>query len=234
MSDAPPLVLVVEDEPQMRRFLRATLGAHGYRPLEAGTAAEALRLASSHNPELVLLDLGLPDGDGLEVTRKLREWSQMPVIVLSARGREDDKVEALDAGADDYLTKPFGVGELLARMRVALRHAESRGSAAAAPQTFELGALHVDFARREVTRAGETVHLTPIEYKLLALLAHNAGRVLTHRQILEHVWGPGHAEQTHYVRVHMAELRRKVEADATRPKLLVTEPGVGYRLRDRQ
>ena len=232
MSNTGALVLVVEDEPQMRRFLRATLTAHGYRQLEAGTAAEALLLASRHNPELVLLDLGLPDGDGLDVTRKLREWSQLPIIVLSARGREDDKIEALDAGADDYLTKPFGAGELLARIRVALRHAQSR-SGAADVQALELGALRIDFTRREVTRDGQEVHLTPIEYKLLALLAHNAGRVLTHRQILEHVWGQGHADQTHYVRVHMAELRRKVEADPTRPKLLVTEPGVGYRLRDR-
>lgn len=232
MSDAGPQVLIVEDEPQMRRFLRATLGAHGYRLLEAGTAAEALRLASSHNPALVLLDLGLPDAEGFEVTRRLREWSQTPIIVISARGREGDKVEALDAGADDYLTKPFGVGELLARMRVALRHAESRNGTSA-PQVIELGTLRIDFTRREVTSAGKEVHLTPTEYKLLALLAHNPGRVLTHRQILEHVWGPNHSEHTHYVRVHMAELRRKVETDAARPKLLITEPGVGYRLSDR-
>jgi two-component system, OmpR family, KDP operon response regulator KdpE len=232
MNSTDTLVLIVEDEAQMRRFLRATLGAHGYRQLEAATAAEALRLAASHNPELVLLDLGLPDGDGLDVTRKLREWTQVPIVVLSARGREDDKVEALDAGADDYLTKPFGVGELLARMRVALRHARSRAGAAA-PQMVEVGSLRIDFTRREVTSAGNEVHLTPTEYKLLALLAQNAGRVLTHRQILDQVWGPGHSQQTHYVRVHMAELRRKIEADSTRPRLIVTEPGVGYRLRDR-
>lgn len=233
MSGAGVLVLVVEDEPQMRRFLRATLTAHGYRPLEAGTAAEALLLARSHNPELVLLDLGLPDGDGFEVTRQLRDWSQVPIIVLSARGREGDKIEALDAGADDYLTKPFGVGELLARIRVALRHVQSRAGASPA-QSVELGSLCIDFTRRAVTRDGQEVHLTPIEYKLLALLAQNAGRVLTHRQILDHVWGPGHGQHTHYVRVHMAELRRKIELDSTRPKLLVTEPGVGYRLRDRE
>ena len=232
MSDPGPLVLIVEDEAQMRRFLRATLGAHGYRLLEAETAAEAHLLATSHNPALVLLDLGLPDAEGIDVTRKLREWATMPIIVISARGREGDKVEALDAGADDYLTKPFGVGELLARMRVALRHAESRAGAPAL-QTIELGALRIDFTRREVTSAGKEVHLTPTEYKLLALLAHNAGRVLTHRQILEHVWGPNHSQHTHYVRVHMAELRRKVEPDPTRPKLLLTEPGVGYRLSDR-
>jgi two-component system KDP operon response regulator KdpE len=233
MSDPGPLVLVVEDEPQMRRFLRATLTAHGYRLIEAGTAAEAILLASSHSPALVLLDLGLPDGDGFDVTRRLREWTQTPIIVISARGREGDKVEALDAGANDYLTKPFGVGELLARMRVALRHVSSDGGSPG-PQVLELGALRIDFVRREVTRAGEAVHLTPTEYKLLTLLAQNAGRVLTHRQILKQVWGPSHTEHTHYVRVHMAELRKKIEVDPTRPKLLVTEPGVGYRLRDRE
>jgi two-component system KDP operon response regulator KdpE len=232
MSAAGPLVLVVEDEPQMRRFLRATLTASGYRVLESGTAAEGILLATSHNPALVLLDLGLPDADGLDLTRRLREWSQTPIIVISARGREGDKVEALDAGADDYLTKPFGVGELLARMRVALRHAQ-HGEGAGAPQILEFDTLRIDFTRREVTRSGQEVHLTPTEYRLLSLLAHNAGKVLTHRQILKHVWGPGHAEQTHYVRVHMAELRKKIEADPTRPRLLVTEPGVGYRLRDR-
>jgi two-component system KDP operon response regulator KdpE len=232
MSAQGPLVLIVEDEPQMRRFLRATLAASGYRVLEAGTAAEGILLATSHNPALVLLDLGLPDADGFDLTRRLREWSQTPIIVISARGREGDKVEALDAGADDYLTKPFGVGELLARMRVALRHAQ-HSEGAAAPQVLEFGELRIDFTRREVTRSGQEVHLTPTEYRLLSLLAHNAGKVLTHRQILKHVWGPSHSEQTHYVRVHMAELRKKIEADPTRPRLLVTEPGVGYRLRDR-
>lgn len=231
MSDRSALVLVVEDEAQMRRFLRATLTAQGYRLIEASTAAEAVLLATSHNPDLVLLDLGLPDLDGFALTRRLREWSQVPIIVLSARGREDDKVEALDAGADDYVTKPFGVSELLARMRVALRHAEA-GAAAAASQVLEFGPLRVDLVRREVKRAGQEVHLTPTEYRLLTLLARNAGKVLTHRQILKQVWGPNDAERTHYVRVHMAELRKKVEVDPTRPKLLVTEPGVGYRLRD--
>jgi two-component system KDP operon response regulator KdpE len=231
MNDPGEFVLVVEDEPQMRRFLRATLTAQGYRPLEAGTAAEAASLVASHNPALVLLDLGLPDVDGLELTRQLREWSQVPVIVISARGREGDKVEALDAGADDYLTKPFGVSELLARVRVALRHAQ-RTSGSAAPQVVELGPLRIDFARREVRRSGQEVHLTPIEYKLLHLLAQHVGKVLTHRQILKEVWGPNYTEHTHYVRVHMAELRKKVELDPTRPKLLVTEPGVGYRLRE--
>ncbi|MBK9266443.1 MAG: response regulator [Polyangiaceae bacterium] len=232
MTDPRALVLVVEDEPQMLRFMRATLGSHGYRLLEASTSAEALMLATTHNPELVLLDLGLPDGDGIDVTRRIREWSRMPIIVISARGREDDKVAALDAGADDYLTKPFGVNELLARMRVALRHA--RGSSATkAVQVLEFGELKIDLVRREVTIAGREVHLTPIEYKLLVLLAQHAGKVLTHQQILKEVWGPVYANQAHYVRVHMAELRKKIESNPARPKLLVTEPGVGYRLRDR-
>ncbi len=224
-------VLVVEDEPQMRKFIRASLTSHGYRILEAERASEALMLATSHNPDLVLLDLGLPDGDGLDVTKRLREWSRVPIIVISARGREDDKVAALDAGADDYLTKPFGVNELLARMRVAQRHAQAPSTTAA--QLYTFGDVHIDLTRREVTRAGEAVHLTPIEYKVLVLLAQHAGKVLTHRQILKEVWGPTHALQTHYVRVQMAELRKKIEADPARPKLLMTEPGVGYRLRDR-
>ena len=232
MTDQAPLVLVVEDEPQMRRFIRASLTSHGYRLVEAERASEAVALITSNNPELVLLDLGLPDADGLDLTRQLREWSRVPIIVLSARGREEDKVAALDAGADDYLTKPFGVNELLARMRVALRHAQV-AAAPTAPQVFELGELRVDLVRREVTRGGEELHLTPIEYKLLALFVQHAGKVLTHRQILKEVWGPAYASQTHYVRVHLAELRKKIEVEPSRPKLLVTEPGVGYRLRDR-
>ena len=232
MSEAGPLVLVVEDEAPLRRFLRASLGAHGYRVLEAETAAQAELMAASHNPELVLLDLGLPDADGIDVTRRLREWSRVPIIVLSARGREDDKVAALDAGADDYLTKPFGTRELLARLRVALRRVEQSGGASDAA-VLELGPLRLDFARREVTRAGTAVHLTPIEYRLLVLLARNAGKVLTHRQILKEVWGPSYASQSHVVRVHVAELRKKIEPDPARPRWLETEPGVGYRLRDR-
>lgn len=232
MNALAAVVLVVEDEPQMRKFIRASLASHGYRVLEAERAAEVVMMLTSHNPEIVLLDLGLPDGDGIELTKRLREWSRVPIIVLSARGREQDKVAALDAGADDYLTKPFGVNELLARMRAALRHAENRG-AAPSVQALEFGELRIDLVRREVFRGSEALHLTPIEYKLLVLLAQNAGKVLTHRQILKEVWGPGYAAQTHYVRVHMAELRKKVEAEPSRPKLLVTEPGVGYRLRDR-
>lgn len=227
-----PLVLVVEDESQMRKFIRASLASHGYRILEAERASEVIMLITSHNPDLVLLDLGLPDGDGIDLTRQVREWSRVPIIVISARGREDDKVAALDAGADDYLTKPFAVNELLARMRVAQRHANAPAINAEA-QVFEFGELHIDAARREVTLSGEAVHLTPIEYKLLTLFARHAGKVLTHRQILKEVWGPSYATQTHYVRVQMAELRKKIEVDPSRPKLLVTEPGVGYRLRDR-
>jgi two-component system, OmpR family, KDP operon response regulator KdpE len=233
MSDVPALVLIVEDEPQMRKFIRASLASHGYRLLEADRAAEAVALMTSHNPEIVLLDLGLPDGDGIELTRQLREWTRVPIVVLSARGREDDKVAALDAGADDYLTKPFGVNELLARLRVALRHAHTAGGGLPAPQVLEFGELKIDFVRREVLRGGSELHLTPTEYKLLALFARNAGKVLTHRQILKEVWGPAYASHTHYVRVHMAELRKKIETDPARPRLLVTEPGVGYRLRDR-
>lgn len=222
-------ILLVEDEPEMRRFLRAALTGRGYQLHEAGTLAEAMLLATSHQPELVLLDLGMPDGDGLDFLARLREWSQVPVIVLSARGREDDKVKALDGGADDYLTKPFGTSELLARIRVALRHREAaKGPPAAAVQRF--GALEIDAQKRRVRRGETEVHLTPIEYKLLTFLARHAGRVLTHRQILKEVWGSQVATQNHYVRVHMAELRKKIEADPARPELITTEPGVGYRM----
>jgi two-component system KDP operon response regulator KdpE len=224
-----PLVLVVEDEEPVRRFLRAALAAHGYRVVEAGGVREAEQLAPGHNPDLFLLDLGLPDGDGVDLTRRIREWSRAPVIVLSARGREEDKVDALDAGADDYLTKPFGVNELLARLRVALRHAKA---APGQQPVIEAGPLRIDLARREVAVGGRTVHLTPTEYRVLALLAQHAGKVLTHRQILREVWGPN-ATEAHYVRVQMAELRKKIEVDPARPRLLVTEAGVGYRLRDR-
>jgi len=224
-----PLVLVIEDEAPMRRFIRASLGAQGLRVVEATTLAEADIAVTTQNPELLVLDLGLPDGDGLGFLKRLREWSRVPVIVVSARGREDDKVSALDAGADDYLTKPFGVQELLARIRVALRHAAMREAPA---PTIEVGGLVVDLARRVVTNDGVVVHLTPIEYRMLVLLAKNLGRVLTHQQILKDVWGPSYATYARYVRVHMAELRKKIERDPARPRLLVTEPGVGYRLRE--
>ena len=231
MTAPGPSILVVEDEPHMRRFLRASLTSNGYRVLEAGTVAEAGLVATSHNPELYLVDLGLPDGDGLDLTKSLRAWTAAPVLVLSARGRELDKVAALDAGADDYLTKPFGVGELLARLRVAIRHREAIAKHADEP-VIAVDRLRIDLARREVTVGERAVRLTATEYRLLVLLARNAGRVLTHRQILQEVWGPGHAGEAHTVRVHMAELRKKIEENPARPKLLLTEPGVGYRLRD--
>jgi two-component system KDP operon response regulator KdpE len=230
MADNHPTVLVIEDEAQIRRFLRATLTANGYQLLEATTAQEGLVQAATHQPDMVILDLGLPDLDGLEVTRRLREWTAVPIIVLSARGQESDKVTALDAGADDYLTKPFSVDELLARLRVALRHA-ARISQEPGEPMFALGDLRVDLARRQVYIAEQQVHLTPIEYKLLTTLVRYAGRVVTHRQLLQEGWGPGHTEASHYLRVYMGQLRHKLEADPARPRYLVTEPGVGYRLK---
>ncbi|HVV87256.1 MAG TPA: response regulator [Kofleriaceae bacterium] len=223
-------VLVIEDDDQMRRFLRATLTGHDLRVTEATTLGEGGRAAAQDPPDLVLLDLVLPDGDGLDLVRRLREWTSVPIIVLSARGREDDKVAALDAGADDYLTKPFGVRELFARIRVALRHVRA-GGAAGSP-IVEVGPIRLDEDRHEVTVGGNQVHLTPIEFKLLAMLARNPGKVLTHRHLLREIWGPNAVEHVHYLRVHMASLRRKIEADAARPAWLVTEAGVGYRLRD--
>ena len=231
MSDRGALLLIVEDEPQMRRFLRTALTAQGFRVVEAETAKEGLVGATTQSPEVILLDLGLPDGDGIDLARQVREWSRVPIIVISARGREDDKVAALDAGADDYLTKPFGTNELLARIRVALRHTVQAASASGSP-VLDIGPLHIDLGRREVSVGGREVHLTPIEYRLLTHLAQHAGKVLTHRQILKEVWGPPYTAQTHYLRVFMAQLRRKIEPDPARPKLLLTEPGVGYRMRD--
>ena len=224
-------ILVVEDDVQMRRFLRTTLSGHDFQIAEAATLAEANHLLGHHEPSLVLLDLGLPDGDGMDVLRALRATSRVPVIILSARGREEEKVTALDAGADDYLTKPFGVGELLARVRVALRHARD-AAGRPPPDVLVAGPIRVDRTRHEVTIIGKAVHLTPIEFQLLSVLVENAGRVLTHRQLLRQVWGPNSVAQTQYLRVHMAALRRKVEDDPARPQWLLTEPGVGYRLRD--
>jgi len=223
-----PLVLVVEDEPQVMRFLRATLPAHGYRMAEAATGREALVEAGTRGPDLVLLDLGLPDMDGTEVTRQIRKWSPLPIIVVSARGQERDKVEALDAGADDYLTKPFGTAELLARMRVALRHAAR--VAEGGETVVETGDLRIDLAARLVHRRGEEVRLTRTQYRIVAALAQQAGKVVTHRHLLQEVWGPGSTSQAHYVRVYMGQLRHKLETDAARPRYLVTETGVGYRL----
>lgn len=220
-------VLVVEDEPQIRRFVRLALEEQGCLVHEAGTVAEGLALAGAHAPELVVLDLGLPDGDGLALIRALRGWSRMPVLVLSARGREQDKIQALDAGADDYLTKPFGVGELLARTRALLRR-RARPEDTEEP-VLDFGEVRVDRARRMVTRGGETLRLTPIEYKLLCHLLANPGRVLTHRQLLREVWGPGQAGQEHYLRVYVGRLRHKLEDDPAQPRHLLTETGVGYR-----
>jgi two-component system KDP operon response regulator KdpE len=221
-------VLIVEDDRQMRRYLRTTLGGHDLRVVEAATLAEGRQRAAEEVPALVLLDLGLPDGDGIELVRILRTWTAAPIIVLSARGREPDKVAALDAGADDYLTKPFGVAELLARIRAALRRA--RGDAQA--DVLEAGPLRIDQARHEVSVAGAPVKLTPTEFKLLTLLARHAGRVLTQGQLLREVWGPNALGHAHHLRVHMASLRRKVEREPARPQWLLTEPGIGYRLRD--
>jgi two-component system KDP operon response regulator KdpE len=229
MGDPQPTILVVEDEPQMRRFLRALITSHDYRLLEAETGREALALASSHDPDLIILDLGLPDTDGLDLVAELRGWTQTPIIVVSARGRERDKVLALDLGADDYLTKPFGSQELLARIRVALRHS-SRATGAELGSVFRAGSLSVDLAHRKVRVHDELVHLTPLEYKLLKVLIEHCGKVLTHRQLLERVWGPAHVDQTQYLRVYMAQLRRKIEKDPAQPELLKTETGVGYRL----
>jgi two-component system KDP operon response regulator KdpE len=230
MSDTKALVLVIEDEPQMRKFIRITLEAHDYRVVEGGTGEEGLRQATSYAPDAVLLDLGLPDGDGLAIAKRLREWSTVPILVISARGQEDVKVQALDGGADDYLTKPFGAAELMARLRVALRHAAQSTQAPSA--LVQVGEdVEIDLVKRIVRLRGEEVHLTPIEYKLVTTLAKHAGMVMTHRQLLEQVWGPGHAHQMQYLRVYMTQLRHKLEKHPARPRHLLTEPGIGYRLK---
>jgi two-component system KDP operon response regulator KdpE len=225
MSEANIRILIVDDEPAIRRYLRASLSAHHYIIFEAATGETALQGAVAHRPDLMILDLGLPDMDGIEVTRRLREWTRLPILILSVRGQEADKVTALDAGADDYLTKPFSSGELLARIRAALRHA----AAPTAEPVFTTGELTVDLARRVVTVAGREVQLTPTEYDLLRVLATYAGKVITHRQLLREVWG--NEQETHTLRVNISNLRRKVEPDPARPRYIVTEPGVGYRLR---
>jgi two-component system KDP operon response regulator KdpE len=222
-------LLVIDDEPQVRRFLRSSLAPMDYKVIEAETGERGLAVASSHKPDIILLDLGLPDIDGIEVTRRLREWTTTPIIILSARGQDQDKVAALDAGADDYLTKPFSLPELLARIRVAARHAEERGDKKEA--VFETGDLRIDLASRVVAVAGQEVRLTPIEYKLLATLARKAGQVLTYQQLLKEVWGPRYMTQKQYLHVYMGHLRGKLELDPAKPQFLVTEPGVGYRLK---
>lgn len=230
MTGHEATVLLIEDEPEIRRFLRTTLPAHGYRLYEAATGKDGLTEAKARNPDLILLDLGLPDLEGVEVIRQVREWTQTPILVLSARDQELAKVSALDLGADDYVTKPFGVNELLARMRAALRHA-AKPDGEGAESVFTTGDLRVDLVRRQVFVAGKEVHLTPIEYKLLTTLVRHAGKVLTHRQLLKEVWGPLHVDEAHYLRVYMRQLRNKLEGDPAQPKYLVTELGVGYRLR---
>jgi two-component system KDP operon response regulator KdpE len=232
MTSTAPLIAIVDDEPPIRRFLRASLTAEGFRVVEAATAKDALRTLTQERPDLLLLDLGLPDADGTGIIREVRQWSAMPIIVLSARGEEKSKILALDAGADDYLTKPFGVGELLARIRVALRHAARLQTGAAETTTFEFGRVRVDLAARRVFAGGAEVKLTKLEFDLLALLVRNAGKVLTHRYLLKEVWGPHAVEEPHYVRVFMANLRKKLEANPSRPEHLLTEQGVGYRLKD--
>jgi two-component system KDP operon response regulator KdpE len=223
------VVLLIEDEPQVRRFLRSSLAPTGYKLVEAATGAEGLAAAVAEPPDVVLLDLGLPDLDGIEVTRRLREWTQVPILVLSARGRDQDKVAALDAGADDYLTKPFSLPELLARIRVAVRHASAQGGKEESVVT--IGDLKVDLAGRIVTLSGEAVRLTPIEYKLLASLVRGGGRVMTYQQLLKEVWGLRYASQKQYLHVYVGHLRSKLEKDSARPRFLLTEPGVGYRLK---
>lgn len=225
-DDATHVALVIDDEPQIRRLLHVTLESNGYRVFDAATGQEGIAQAAQRRPDIVLLDLGLPDLDGVQVLKRLREWSRVPIIILTVRDREDEKIAALDAGADDYVTKPFASGELLARVRAALRHTQPRGTDA----LFRAGDIEVDLSARAVRRNGREVKLTPIEYSLLRLFVTHAGRVLTHRQLLTEIWGPKAAEQTHYLRVHIAHLREKLEKEPGAPELIRTEPAVGYRL----
>ena len=230
MTPHQPVAIIVEDEKQIRRFLRTSLEAEGFVVHEAETGKQALIEAATRKPDLLILDLGLPDMDGLDVIRDIRSWTALPIIVLSARTRESEKIDALDAGADDYLTKPFGVGELMARVRVALRRRASAGTAGQEIREFRFGDVRVDLINRQIYRAEQQIHLTAIEYRLLTVLIRNAGRVLTHRQLLKEVWGPPHVEDSHYLRTYMAHLRQKLEADPAQPRYLITETGVGYRL----
>jgi two-component system KDP operon response regulator KdpE len=225
MSDGPR-VLVVDDEPQIVRGLRVVLRNAGFRVDSAGTKEEALDALAHRPPDAVLLDLVLPDGSGVDVCRQVREWSRVPIVVVSAVGDEREKVRALDAGADDYVTKPFGSEELTARLRAVLRRVSDNGSEPA----IEVGDLMIDLADRRVVRGGEAIHLTPIEFDLLRVLAQNRGRLVTHKHLLQEVWGPSYGDETHYLRVHVAHIRRKLELDAARPRYVITEPGVGYRL----
>jgi two-component system KDP operon response regulator KdpE len=224
----PRKILVIDDEAPIRRFLKAILDPKEYELVEAQTGEEGIRMTANENPAAVLLDLGLPDIDGVEVARRLREWTEVPIIVLSARGQEADKIAALDAGADDYLTKPFGSGELMARIRVALRHSKKDSGPEPCIEAF---GVKIDLPNRQVFREGAEVHLTPNEYGLLAVLARHAGKVITHTQLLNEVWGPAYKGENHYLRVYMGQLRHKLETDPTQPQLITTESGVGYRLR---
>lgn len=229
MSAVRPTVLIVEDDPPIRRFLRVVLEGEGMTVHDADTGQRGLTAAAARRPDLIILDLGLPDIEGLAVIRELRTWTRIPIIILSAHSREAEKVAALDAGADDYLTKPFGVPELLARLRAHLRRTHTLGDIDASARV-RFGDVTVDLSERWATRGGQRVHLTPIEYRLMAALIHDRGKVLTHRQLLRDVWGPGHAEDSHYLRIYMAQLRHKLETDPANPKHLLTETGVGYRL----
>jgi len=227
MTEARATILVIEDEPEIRRFLRSSLGAEGYKVVESATARRGSIDAATHKPDLAIVDLGLPDFDGVAVIRRIREWSPMPILVLSARAQERAKIDALDAGADDYVTKPFGIGELLARVRVALRHAVRIGSG---KNILTLEDAIFDLEARKATRGGKEVHLTPIEFRIIACLAKHLGMVVTHRQLLGEVWGPTHTADTHYLRIYLKQLRDKLEIDPVRPRHFVTETGVGYRL----
>jgi two-component system KDP operon response regulator KdpE len=228
MSDPAPIALILEDEREIRQFVRMSLETEGWLVCEAGTVKQGLIEAGTRRPDLVIADLGLPDGDGVDLIRELRTWSGVPIIVLSARTQESDKVAALDAGADDFITKPFGVAELLARTRANLRRV--RAGRASTDSVFRFGDVEVDLSARVVRKAGAELHLTPIEYRLLGVLIANVGRVLTHRHLLREVWGPSHSESTHYLRVYMGNLRQKLEDDPAQPRHIVTETGVGYRL----
>jgi two-component system KDP operon response regulator KdpE len=222
-------IIVIEDEAQIRRFLRTTLASEGYQVIEAETGTQGMTEAATRKPDLIILDLGLPDMDGVEVVKGVRAWSSVPVIILSARSQENDKISALDAGADDYLVKPFGVGELLARIRVALRHVSSTGNGEE-EGVFSVDELKVDMIHRKVMVSGAEVHLTPTEYRLLTVLVKHAGKVLTHRLLLKEVWGPNYVDRAHYLRIYMGILRHKLEKDPARPRFFLTEVGVGYRL----
>ncbi|MBF0102505.1 MAG: response regulator [Desulfobacterales bacterium] len=230
MTDDKGLILLIEDEPQMRRFLKITIQSHGYRFSESITGQDGLIQLATRNPDIVLLDLGLPDIDGLEVTKRMREWSQVPIIVISARDQEEDKIKALDEGADDYLTKPFGAGELMARIRVAIRH-QLKLSTNSEESIFVIENVKVDLCKRQVFLNDTEVHLTPIEYRLLATLIRFAGKVITHTQLMKEVWGASYVQQTHYLRIYMAQLRHKLEENPAQPRFLINEPGIGYRLK---